>query len=285
MIKKILFFTLSFMLVFSLAAFAGEGSDTVGGGKLLPQLRYGYSVSDWDTVSDYMNGFMDWDVKNHNYYLQVNWGILDNVELVGLVGGQSLLMECSRTGGSHLNSDWGSMFMWGLGVRGTFYRADNGLYFGGGALFTHSIGNGVDFAYITPAGVTTSTYEADINVYRLTTDLHVGWHIGDTGLTPYIGVDYTMLKANTEWEQVGDPTNTWDTKFHLDAPVYMFAGLDYYLNDRFYINVEARTNFTEGWGVETGVGYLFDICPKPAPEPAPEPAPVIEPKLEPMSKN
>ncbi len=57
MLKKSLFLALSLLLVFSFSAFAGEGSDTVGGGKLLPQLRYGYSVSDWDTVSTEMNGF------------------------------------------------------------------------------------------------------------------------------------------------------------------------------------------------------------------------------------
>ncbi len=94
MFKKSLFLAFSLLLVFSFSAFAGEGSDTVGGGKLLPQLRYGYSVSDWDTVDDSMSdGFFDWDVNTHDYYLQVNWGILENVDLVGLVGGQSLAME------------------------------------------------------------------------------------------------------------------------------------------------------------------------------------------------
>ncbi len=39
------------------------------------------------------------------------------------------------------------------------------------------------------------------------------------------------------------------------------------------------------WGVSASVGYLFDICGKPAVAPAPVPAPVIEPKLEPMTKN
>ena len=32
----------------------------------------------------------------------------------------------------------GRSFMWGIGVRGTFFRSDNGFYVGGGALFTHS---------------------------------------------------------------------------------------------------------------------------------------------------
>jgi len=35
MLKKALFLTLSLLLAFSVSSFAGEGSDTVGGGKLL----------------------------------------------------------------------------------------------------------------------------------------------------------------------------------------------------------------------------------------------------------
>ncbi len=286
MFKKSLFLALSLLLVFSFSAFAGEGSDTVGGGKLLPQLRYGYSVSDWDTVSREMNGFYDWDVNTHSYYVQVNWGILNNVDLVGLVGGQTLLMESDRADSSHLESDWGTMFMWGLGVRTTFFRADNGFYVGGGALFTHSFGSDLDFEYYNPAGVNSEDYEVDMNVYRLTPELHVGWHIGDTGLTPYIGVDYTWLKASSDWVQVFPGSFAFDAQFHLDDPVYMFVGLDHYITDRLYLNFEGRTNFSgnDGWGIEGGIGYMFDICAKPAP-PIVEPAPVIEPKLEPMSKN
>ncbi len=141
MLKKSLFLALSLLLVVSFSAFAGEGSDTVGGGKLLPQLRYGYTVSDWRTVSADVAGFRDWDVNTHSYYAQLNWGVLENVELVGLVGGQSLMMESDEPfDGESIESDWGPMFMWGLGVRATFFRADNGLYVGGGALFTHSFG-------------------------------------------------------------------------------------------------------------------------------------------------
>ncbi len=36
------------------------------------------------------------------------------------------------------------MFMWGLGVKATFFRADNGFYVGGGALFTHSFTDDFD---------------------------------------------------------------------------------------------------------------------------------------------
>jgi hypothetical protein len=283
MLKKSLFLALSLLLAVSFSAFAGEGSDTVGGGKLLPQLRYGYSATDWDTVEITSNG--DWDFNTHGYYLQANWGVLENVELVGLVGGQSFLME-SDLGIAHMESDWGSMFMWGLGVRATFYRADNGLYVGGGALFTHSFGSDLDFKGYNGAGVLVQELDVDMNVYRLTPEFHVGWHIGDTGLTPYIGVDYTWLKASSDWVDVANPANLWESSFHLDDPVYMFVGLDHYITDRLYLNFEGRTNFSgsDGWGIEGGIGYMFDLCAKPV-APAPAPAPVIEPKLEPMSKN
>ncbi len=283
MFKRSLLLALSLLLAFSLTAFAGEGSDTVGGGKLLPQLRYGYSATDWDTVERSMSGWRDWDVNTHSYYAQVNWGILNNVDLVGLVGGQSLAMDSSFAGIDVETDGWVPMFMWGLGVKATFFRADNGFYVGGGALFTHSFSRDFEMdQYI--AGVWFRSFDVYMNVYRLTPELHAGWHIGDTGLTPYIGVDYTWLRASSDWAQVGLPANAWDASFHMDDPVYMFVGLDHQITDRLYLNVEGRTNFGGGWGIEGGIGYMFDICAKPV-APAPAPAPVIEPKLEPMSKN
>ncbi len=93
MIRKSLLVTLALMLVFSLSAFAGEGSDTVGGGKLLPQLRYGYSVSDWETHSSAATDFEDWDITAHNYYAQLNWGVLNNLDLIAIVGGRSVSAE------------------------------------------------------------------------------------------------------------------------------------------------------------------------------------------------
>ncbi len=72
-----------------------------------------------------------------------------------------------------------------------------------------------------------------------------------------------------------------DLNFDQKDSFGIFAGVDYYVNDRLYFNVEG--NMLNRWGVSAGFGYLFDICEKPAPAPAP--APVIEPKLEPMSKN
>jgi hypothetical protein len=278
MLKKSLFVTLALMLVFSLSAFAGEGSDTVGGGKLLPQLRYGYSATEWDTHTLLAGGLSDWDFAAHDYYMQVNWGILNNVDLIGIVGGQSLRME-TESGIMEGETDWAPMFMWGLGVKGTFFRADNGFYVGGGALFTHSFGDDINYAeYMN--GTLFLTWDVTMSVYRLTPELHAGWHIKDTGLTPYIGVDYTWSKAVGDW--VGAPAG--EVKYRMDDPVYMFVGLDHYITDRLYLNVEGRTNFAGGWGIEGGIGYMFDLCAKPV-APAPAPAPVIEPKLEPMSKN
>jgi hypothetical protein len=283
MFKKSLLLALSLLLVVSVSAFAGEGSDTVGGGKLLPQLRYGYSATEWGTHSPYAASFRDWDVDAHSYYAQLNWGILNNVDLIGLVGGRSLsLGSVSSLTGATVESDWASMFMWGLGVKATFFRADNGLYVGGGALFTHSFSNDLDARVYTAAGVLSGWYDVDLSVYTLTPELHAGWHIGDTGLTPYIGVDYTWLRAMSEW--VGVPAGPGEIKYRMNDPAYMFVGLDHHITDRLYLNFEGRTNFSGGWGIEGGIGYMFDICAKPAPAPV-EPAPPIEPKLEPMSKN
>ncbi len=273
MLKKSLFLALSLLLVVSFSAFAGEGSDTVGGGKLLPQLRYGYSATEWESHSADASPYFDWDVHAHDYYLQLNWGILNNVDLIGIAGGRSVLLESTGPVAT-IDSDWVPMFMWGIGVKGTFFRADNGLYIGGGALFTHAFANDFDFTQ-TPPG---TTFDSSYHIYRLVPELHAGWHIKDTGLTPYVGVDYVWSRGVAEVEGVGDIDN------RIEDPVFMFVGLDHYVTDRLYLNFEGRTNFSDGWGFEGGIGYLFDICPKPAP-PVVEPAPVIEPKLEPMSKN
>jgi hypothetical protein len=277
MFKKSLLLTLSLLLVFSLSAFAGEGSDTVGGGKLLPQLRYGYSGSEWNTSSVAANGFNDWDINAHSYFAQVNWGVLNNLDLIGVVGGRSVTMESDGPLGSIESDGWAPMFMVGLGARATFFRADNGFYVGGGAMFTYSRSREFEFDMTTVAGGHLD-FDGTLGVYMLVPELHAGWHIGNTGLTPYIGVDYVYSRALAEIDGIGDVDLT------MKNPVYMFVGLDHYINDRLYLNFEGRTNFNEGWGIEGGIGYLFDICPKPAP-PVVEPAPPIEPKLEPMSKN
>ncbi len=77
MFKKSLLLALSLLLVVSFSAFAGEGSDTVGGGKLLPQLRYGYSVTEWDTHSHEPWLSRIGILAHTTTMLQVNWGILE----------------------------------------------------------------------------------------------------------------------------------------------------------------------------------------------------------------
>jgi len=140
MVKKMLLvsITFSFMLVLALSAFAGEGSDTVGGGKLLPQLRYGYGVGDWETNTTSDGPFHDWEVDGHNYYMQVNWGIFNNIDLIALVGGRSLCSK-SEVGLFRVKTERIPMFLWGLGTKMTFFRADNGFYVGGGVLLTGSV--------------------------------------------------------------------------------------------------------------------------------------------------
>jgi hypothetical protein len=284
MLKRTLFITLCLVMVFSLSAFAGEGSDTVGGGKLLPQLRYGYSVSKWDTHSDDVL-MKHWDVKAHTYYAQVNWGILDNVDIIALVGGRSAKSEADTvvTFFIPLNfaeeTDYVPMLMWGVGVKGTFYRADNGFYVGGGALFTNAISD--DYSIKLSLNGAELFESGDIyhrNVYKLTPEIHAGWRFNN-GLTPYVGADYSWTRSIMESDA------GLNVEYRMRNPFAMFAGIDYLLMDRLYVNVEGRTNFIDGWGIETGLGYKFDLCAKPAPAPAPAPAPVIEPKIEPMSKN
>jgi hypothetical protein len=294
MCKKIIL-TALLVMALSMCAFAGEGSDTVGRCKLLPQLRYGYTVSTWKTHDN--GALTSPDYSAHSYYVQANWGILDNVELVGLAGGRSFMMEDAATvvvpGGFILNesetTEWARSFMWGLGARGTFWRSDSGFYVGGGALFTHTRATDYGaniyvsveippFPPITMDADTGDIYHTDI--YQLTADLHAGWHIKSIGLTPYIGADYSWARMVTEYEGIDGKVES-----HPRHPWGIYAGVDYFLNDRLYLNAEGRSDFADGWGVETGIGYMFDLCKKPAPAPEPAPAPVIEPKLEPMSSN
>jgi len=274
MFRKLLLLTLSLLLVFSLSAFAGEGSDTVGGGKLLPQIRYDFTSNDWRTNDTGV--FRDWDFDAHSYYAQVNWGIMENVDLIVLLGGRDVRLE-SEAPGFDFYGVTGPSLLVGLGTKVTFFRADNGFYAGGGALFTASFAD--KFCGTQYTGGMVSRWDWNYSVYSIVPELHVGYHFKNIGLTPYLGVDGIIAEAHSDYDAAFNAT------WHPENPVYMFAGIDYYLNDKLYINVEGRTNFVDGWGVGTGVGYVFDICPKPAPAPEPEPAPVIEPKLEPMSKN
>ncbi len=282
MLKRVALATL-LVLALSTFAFAGEGSDTIGACKMLPQLRYGYSVSNWETDSAIAFPYTDWDISAHNYYAQLNWGVHPNIDIYALVGGRSVCAE-SEFDVLTVKTDSVPMFLWGFGVKGTFYRADSGFYVGAGLLFTHSFSD--DFSLKTYVnGVLVSETDEIFSRYviKVTPDIHVGWNFKNIGLTPYLGVDYTWGRAITKFEIA--PGFSEEIQHDLEHPFGIYGGIDYYLNDKLYINVEGRSNFVNGWGVETGIGYKFDICGAPAPAPEPIPAPVIEPKLEPMSQN
>jgi len=260
---------------------SGTGSDTVGVCRLLPQLRYGYSVSDWKTNSEVAEPFTDWDVAAHEYYLQVNWGIHPNVDLIALVGGRTVNAE-SEFEDVDVKTKSVPMFLWGFGVKGTFYRAPNGFYVGGGLLFTQAFSNDYHYKiYVDGTYVDSSEWPYRRSMVKLTPDIHVGWKFEKIGLTPYIGAEYTWGRSVAS-EQFPDSMDI-DIEYELDNPFAMYLGVDYNLNDKLYFNLEGRSNFADSWGVGAGIGYKFDICGAPAPAPAP--APVIEPKLEPMSKN
>jgi hypothetical protein len=285
MMKKLFLISLV-VLAFSVSAFAGEGSDTIGACRLMPELRYAYyetpvRVDSGPSSMDFDN---DWRLGEHNVTLQVNYGLSDYVDVFAFAGGR---IAAEKTGDYSIPPrffdqetafDLGSGFIGGVGIKGTFYRAPNGFYFGGGMSFTYAFtcenlhlkDNGV-----TVAGLTYRETDAAI-----TADLHAGWHIGDTGLTPYLGVEYRWNQEDLYAEKAGKdfPPNNYTTE--AKNPVGVYVGLDYLLNNRLYFNLEGQ--MIKRWGGSFSVGYLFDLCPVPVVVPPPV-APPIEPKLEPMS--
>jgi hypothetical protein len=287
MAKKIFFVSL-ILLVVSASAFAGEGSDTIGACKLLPQLRYSYYEADMslnrDTIPSVYDN-LDWRKKVHTATLQVNYGIIDNLDVFAFVGarlaGEKSAEEMTVGRGERdFRFDLGSGFTCGVGVKGTFYRMDNGLYFGGGAAFEYSANTKIRDLETTFGGITRSDDDSGLHWadsdYTIIADLHAGWAFKKIGLTPYVGVEYLW---NREYMKLIEFDNKYTGS--TDTPVGVYVGLDYLVNDRIYFNAEGH--MIDRWGGSVSVGLLFDLCEKPAPAPAPVPAPVIEPKLEPMS--
>jgi hypothetical protein len=290
MIKKLsLVFVI--LLVFSVCAFAGEGSDTIGACKLLPELRYSYYEADMglksDTVPTFIN-YTDWRLKEHTASLQVTYGLTDYVDLYAFVGARvagtkSGDVEFGRLGHMDLIFDLGQGFTGGAGVKGTFYRSPKGLYVGGGLEFIWEA-NTVIRDFTREIEGLPKVSDADNGIhwadssYTLIADLHAGWTFKKIGLTPYVGVEYLwnreyMKLINTDFKYTG--TNP--------SQVGVYVGLDYLATNNLYFNVEGH--MVDRWGGSASVGLLFDLCEKPAPAPEPTPAPPIEPKLEPMSKN
>jgi hypothetical protein len=284
-------------MAFSMFAFAGEGSDTIGACKMLPQLRYTYAENHYDSDSFWIKEFLfdgaenDWKVREHDFVVQLNWGVHDNVDLYAFVGGRIAHAEGTGDLGPgtefKYTSDLGGNFIWGVGVKGTFYRSPGGFYFGGGLSFINAFTDDSRYYkfYVNDAFVTSykGIFSYKSNVMHATADLHAGWNFKNIGLTPYVGVEYRWTKANIEAKANGAPF-TYDSTMEEDQPFGVYVGVDYLLKDRIYFNLEG--NMINRWGGSMSVGYLFDICAKPEPAPAPiAPAPVIEPKLEPMTKN
>jgi hypothetical protein len=298
---KTLYPTLALLFVITAlaaTALAGEGSDTVGACRLMPELRYSYYETPYFTDNLFLwagwgsrNNYDSWKAKEHGATVQLNWGITDSLDLYGFVGSRiaAEIRGELDIGTANVTNvyDLGTGLTCGIGVKGTFHRWGNGLYVGGGSSLTYSQTDGMrdlrvyaedTFMFGT---MDYGSYFTEKNLAAVA-DLHAGWHIGDTGLTPYLGVEYRWNKSYVTWREM---TSGWSRHYNLSAlhPVGVYLGLDYLLNDRLSLNLEGH--MVNRWGGSLAVGYKFDLCGKPEPAPVSAPAPVIEPKLEPMSQN
>ncbi len=303
MVKKIFFITLIAMvagMAFSVFAFAGEGSDTIGACRLMPELRYAYyytpvnlTTHPPETVIVFEDD--DWNVREHNLTLQVNYGITNNIDVYGFFGARIAVKRGEETIFIRRATeradefDLGTGIMAGAGIKATFYRAPNGLYVGGGASFTYAFSND-DVHLRNYVGGTLVEDSGDAGIFykeremAATADLHAGWHFKEIGLTPYVGVEYRWVREDLVAEKLGEPNDFNNFSTAAKNPVGVFVGVDYTPDGNFFINLEGQ--MIKRWGGSVSIGYAFDLCGKPAPAPAPAPvAPPIEPKLEPMSKN
>jgi hypothetical protein len=279
------------VVALSTVAFAGEGSDTLGACKLMPELRYSYFET--PTNGDTFAGGLDWEMREHDAIFQLSWGALNNLDLYAFVGGRI----CAEVAGFYddgVNTheivfDVGEGVTTGLGVRGTFWRSSGCFYVGGGASFTYAQTHGKRGIKMYENGVVFWDSLPDGGVYfneqhfSVTADLHAGWNFAAIGLTPYLGVEYRWINDNVTTKNIGTPVHSMYV-FREKYPVGVYVGLDYLIANRLNLNLEGH--MINRWGGSVGVGYVFDICGAPEAAPvAPAPAPVIEPKLEPMSKN
>ncbi len=301
MMRKAFFVSL-IVLVFSLPALAGEGSDTIGACRLMPELRYSYYeiplAHDYN-VRDFNGDQVDtaWRTKEHSAVVGVTWGVIDNLDLYTFVGARicstiegtadDVLTGTTDRADLKYVFDLGTSFTCGLGVRATFWRSPGGFYVGGGASVTYSVTHGKKHLRFYEDGVLVLDSLDDDGAYfqeqnlAAVADLHVGWNFKGIGLTPYLGGEYRWNKAYVRERSIVLPGH-YDLTFREEIPFGVYVGLDYLINNRLYLNLEGH--MVNRWGGSMTVGYQFDICGKPEPvAPAPAPAPVIEPKLEPMS--
>ena len=278
--SKLFVFSVILLFILPFYSFAGEGSDTIGACKILPQLRYAYTDNDFESNYPSAELLKVGRYVTHSAYLQVDMGTCDYFDIYGLIGASFIHTDAGLTMdmGGGLYYIWKQYydpgFMFGLGIKGTFFRADNGFYVGAGALFTHLAADTeikLTLTDPTPGIYTNKGKLIENNFYA---DLHVGWHFKNIGLTPYVGVEYRQV-----WARFKKPLFKATIDLENHHPVGVYAGLDYFINDRLYLNVEGHA--IDRWGVNAGIGYLFDICGKPAPVVAPV-IPESEPVLTPM---
>jgi len=285
--------------VFAIGAFAGEGSDTIGACRLMPELRYSYyetpvTSHDFSVDIDGDVSYPDWRQKEHDAVAQLTWGVTDNLDLFTFVGVR--ICPTFEGGVSAGGDDFdfivdpvGAGFTCGLGVKGTFWRSPSGFYAGGGASIVYGVSNHknpfkiyindvLDFDSIADRGVYLTEQELAV-----TADLHAGWSFEKIGLTPYVGVEYRWYDVYLDTHippALGIPEEC--ASFREKNPVGVYVGVDYLIANRVKLNLEGH--MINRWGGSFSVGYVFDICGAPEVV-VPPVAPVIEPKIEPMSKN
>jgi hypothetical protein len=291
------------LLIFTLPVFAGEGSDTIGACKLMPELRYSYYetpmvTNDWNFMDDAGLPFdADWRAKEHTAVVGLTWGAMDNLDLYTFVGAR-LASKIEATaddvnpagpapfGDFRADFEFNSSFTCGLGVRATFFRADNGFYVGGGTSVTYAVTTAKNHyrEYVNDVRTYDSVsgdglYYQEQNLAAVA-DLHAGWNFKNIGLTPYIGAEYRWNKAYVKERDIADDDYDYDITFREQKPFGVYVGLDYLMKNGLYFNVEGH--MINRWGGSASVGYVFDLCGAPVAPPV-IPAPPIEPKLEPMS--
>jgi hypothetical protein len=279
-------------------AFAGEGSDTIGACRLMPELRYSYYktpvvVNTHPALGDFDDD--DWNVRENDATLQVTYGVTNYLDLYAFVGARIAAVKSGTvevpgrigTNEDRITFDLGSSFLSGVGVKGTFYRAPNGFYVGGGASFAYTFTNDDKHFKVDIGGFQVDDSGAAGIFYKetemaATADLHAGWHFEQIGLTPYVGVEYRWVREDLEARKFGVDNDINNFTTAARNPVGVFVGVDYMPIDGLYINLEGQ--MIKRWGGSLSVGYAFDLCGRPTPPPLPSPeAPPIQPKLEPMS--
>jgi opacity protein-like surface antigen len=260
--RKTILLAVCLLLMFPAFLFAGEGSDTIGDGNLLLQLRYSYIDNDYETeYDDLTDGPNDHDFFSHSVYFQADYGLTDFVDVYGLIGYRYLDVDIDA--GFLGTGDADDIFagnldalLWGVGVKSTFFRSDGGFYLGGGLSFTHAFTTTLD------TGLREGPADGDDDEYtyqelNLTADLHAGWRF-ENGLNPYFGVEYrhTWMYLE-EHDQPNDGRIEEDSSGRYEAKnnFGVYAGLDYIINDRFFLNIEGHV--VDYWGVSASFGYLL----------------------------